>query len=94
MERVKGIEPSLRGEWFRVVIYGRKRSIFAAECSKFTAQTALRVMASIYRKKNSPYWFIQFIDGDGKRWNESTEFRASDPGETSKARMLRAQEAN
>ena len=43
---------------------------------------------------NSPYWFIQFIDGDGKRWNESTEFRASDPGETSKAWMLRAQEAN
>ena len=91
MERVKGIEPSLRGEWFRVAICGRKRSIFAVECSKFTAQTALRVMASIYRKKNSPYWFIQFIDGDGKRRNKSTEFRASDPGETMKARTLRAQ---
>ena len=74
--------------------YGQKRSVFAVECSKFRVKTARRVGASIYRKMNSPYWFIQFIDGDGKRWNESTEFRASDPGETSKARMLRAQEAN
>ena len=48
-------------------------------------------MASIYRKKNSPNWFIQFIDGDGKRRNKSTEFRATDPGETMKARTLRAQ---
>ena len=74
--------------------YGQKRSVFAVECSKFRVKTARRVGASIYRKMNSPYWFIQFIDGDGKRWNESTEFRASDPGETSKAWMLRAQEAN
>ena len=75
-----------------MVTYGQKRSVFAVECSKFRVKTARRVGASIYRKMNSPYWFIQFIDG--KRWNESTEFRASDPGETSKARMLRAQEAN
>lgn len=48
-------------------------------------------MASIYRKKNSPYWFIQFIDGDGKRRNKSTELRADDPGATMQARTLRAQ---
>ena len=24
-------------------------------------------MASIYRKQNSPFWFIQFIDADGTR---------------------------
>jgi len=48
-------------------------------------------MASIYRKQNSPFWFIQFIDGNGKRRNKSTEFRADDPGETVQARTLRAQ---
>jgi hypothetical protein len=26
-------------------------------------------MASLYRKRNSPHWFVQFIDGDGKRRN-------------------------
>lgn len=48
-------------------------------------------MASIYRKKNSPFWFIQFIDGDGTRRNKSTGLRTDDPGETVKARTLRAQ---
>jgi hypothetical protein len=48
-------------------------------------------MASIYRKQNSPYWFIQFIDAEGKRRNKSTELRADDPEQTLKARTLRAQ---
>ena len=48
-------------------------------------------MASLYRKKNSPYWFIQFIDADGKRRNKSTELRTDLPGETTQARTLRAQ---
>jgi integrase len=48
-------------------------------------------MASIYRKKNSPFWFIQFIDGDGIRRNKSTELRADNPSETVQARTLRAQ---
>jgi len=48
-------------------------------------------MASIYRKRNSPFWFIQFIDVDGTRRNKSTGLRADDPGETVKARTLRAQ---
>jgi hypothetical protein len=48
-------------------------------------------MASIYKKQNSPFWFVQFIDADGTRRNKSTGFRADNPGETVKARALRAQ---
>jgi integrase len=47
-------------------------------------------MASIYRKKGSPFWFIQFIDADGTRRNKSTELRADNPTETVKARAMRA----
>ncbi len=48
-------------------------------------------MASLYRKKNSPFWFIQFIDADGTRRNRSTGFRADNQAETVRARTLRAQ---
>jgi len=48
-------------------------------------------MASIYKKQNSPFWFIQFIDSDGTRRNKSTGLRADNPAETVKARTLRAQ---
>jgi integrase len=48
-------------------------------------------MASIYRKKNSPFWFVQFTDSEGTRRNKSTGLRADDPAETVKARALRAQ---
>ena len=48
-------------------------------------------MASLYRKKNSPFWFIQFIDADGTRRNRSTGFHADNPAETIRARTLRAQ---
>jgi integrase len=48
-------------------------------------------MASIYRKKNSPFWFVQYIDADGIRRNKSTRLRADNPAETVKARTLRAQ---
>ena len=48
-------------------------------------------MSSIYRKQNSPFWFIQFIDADGTRRNKSTGLRADNPGETIKARSLRSQ---
>jgi integrase len=47
-------------------------------------------MASIYRKKKSPFWFIQYIDEAGKRRNKSTLFRTDNPGDTVKARTLRA----
>jgi integrase len=48
-------------------------------------------MASLYRKKRSPFWFIQFTDADGKRRNKSTALRSDHPGETMQARALRAQ---
>ncbi len=48
-------------------------------------------MASLYRKKQSPFWFIQFVDAAGKRRNKSTGFRADDAGQTTKARAFRAE---
>jgi integrase len=48
-------------------------------------------MASIYKKQRSPFWFIQFIDPSGIRHNKSTGLRTDDPGQTVKARALRAQ---
>src|SRR5438874_936509 len=52
-------------------------------------------MASLYRKKNSPFWFIQFIDSHGTRRNKSTHFRAEDAEQTVQARAFRAKcEAN
>ena len=48
-------------------------------------------MASIYKKKNSPYWFVQYMDAEGVRRNKSTGLRADDPNETVKARALRAE---
>lgn len=55
-------------------------------CTNCTAK-----MASLYRKKQSPYWFIQYTDSEGVRRNRSTELRTDDPGETVKARTLRAE---
>ena len=87
------LKPELRilVEWFKVVLSGLYCLIMAVFCSKFTALTALDIMASIYRKKKSPFWFIQFIDADGIRRNKSTGLRADDPGETVKARAMRAE---
>ena len=48
-------------------------------------------MASIYKKKNSPYWFVQYVDASGVRRNKSTGLRANEPNETIKARALRAE---
>lgn len=48
-------------------------------------------MASIYRKQNSPFWFIQFVDANGIRRNKSTGLRTDSPPETVKARALRAE---
>ncbi|MBS1724664.1 MAG: tyrosine-type recombinase/integrase [Armatimonadetes bacterium] len=48
-------------------------------------------MASIYKKKNSPFWFVQFVDGNGVRRNKSTGLRTDSPAETVKARRLRAE---
>jgi len=48
-------------------------------------------MASIYRRNNSPFWFIQFVDQEGIRRNKSTGLRADNPADTVKARTLRAE---
>lgn len=48
-------------------------------------------MASLYKKKHSPYWWIQFVDAEGERRNKSTGLRTDEPGDTVKARALRAQ---
>jgi integrase len=48
-------------------------------------------MASLYRRQNSPNWFIQYIDADGRRHNKSTGYRADDPADTLRARTFRAQ---
>lgn len=48
-------------------------------------------MASIYHKKKSPFWFIQYIDDDGVRRNKSTPYRTDSPADTVKARAFRAQ---
>ena len=86
-----GIEPTLLAKWFIVVLNCMFYWTLSCQCSKLTAQTALDIMASIYRKQNSPFWFIQFNDTDGRRRNKSTGLRADNPGETVKARTLRAQ---
>lgn len=48
-------------------------------------------MASIYRKNRSPFWFVQYTDIHGVRHNKSTGLRTDDPGDTVKARILRAE---
>ena len=48
-------------------------------------------MASLYRKQRSPFWFIQYVDASGVRRNKSTGLRTDNPGETVKARTLRAE---
>jgi site-specific recombinase XerD len=48
-------------------------------------------MASLYQKKRSPFWFIQFVDSDGKRCNHSTHYRTDNADETLAARTLRAE---
>ncbi len=48
-------------------------------------------MASLYRKKKSPFWWVAFYDSKRHRQNESTGLRADNPSETAKARVLRAE---
>jgi integrase len=49
-------------------------------------------MASLYEKSNSPFWYVEWLDPKtGKRTNRSTGYRVDDPGDTLKARALRAQ---
>jgi integrase len=59
-------------------------------CRKFPALLALG-MAYIYLKIRSPFWYVQFIDGDGRKHDKSTGLRTDDPNDTLKAKVLRAE---
>ena len=48
-------------------------------------------MAYLYRKLRSPFWYIQYIDADKNKHDKSTGFRADDPNDTIKAKVLRAE---
>ena len=48
-------------------------------------------MAYLYRKNRSPFWYIQYVDSDRKKHDKSTGFRADDPNDTVKAKILRAE---
>jgi hypothetical protein len=48
-------------------------------------------MAYLYRKHRSPFWYIQYIDADKIKHDKSTGFRADDPNDTIKAKVLRAE---
>ena len=36
-------------------------------------------MAYLYRKKRSPFWYVQYLDSDRKKHDKSTGLRAHDP---------------
>jgi hypothetical protein len=36
-------------------------------------------MAYLYRKKRSPFWYVQYLDSDRKKHDKSTGLRADDP---------------
>ena len=36
-------------------------------------------MACLYRKKRSPFWYVQYPDSDRKKHDKSTGLRADDP---------------
>jgi hypothetical protein len=46
-------------------------------------------MASLYKRDNSPYWYIKYKDAAGKTRQESTGYRHAIPTHTKKARILR-----
>lgn len=48
-------------------------------------------MASLYARKNSPFWYLEYRDKDGNYRNRSTGLRRSDPGQTQEAGKLRAE---
>lgn len=47
-------------------------------------------MASLYKKDRSPFWYVQFVDKNGKRRNQSTGYRWSSQKETADAQHLKA----
>lgn len=57
----------------------------AGDAAGYTSYT----MASLYKRDNSPYWWIKYKDAGGKPRQESTGYRYSVPAQTKKARILR-----
>lgn len=47
-------------------------------------------MATLYKKSRSPYWYIAYLDQDGKRIHRSTELRHDDRRQTAQANTLKA----
>jgi integrase len=48
-------------------------------------------MAYLYRKPRSPFWYVVFVNADGKEVHRSTHLRADDPNETARAKGIRAE---
>ena len=46
-------------------------------------------MASLYKRRDSKYWWIEYVDAAGERRQESTKLRHALPGESRKAVQLR-----
>jgi hypothetical protein len=46
-------------------------------------------MASLYKRNNSPYWWIKFKDAAGKTRQKSTGYRYAVPAQTKKATFLK-----
>ena len=40
------------------------------------------IMACLYLKNRSPYWYIQYLDSDRKKHDKSTGRPAHDPNDT------------
>jgi site-specific recombinase XerD len=45
----------------------------------------------LYRKNRSPFWYVIYLDADGKEVHRSTGLRHDDPNDTAKAKALRAE---
>jgi hypothetical protein len=60
-------------------------------CTTCTKKMLNEIMAYLYRKHRSPYWYVQYLDSENKKHDKSTGLRADDPNDTIKAKMLRAE---
>jgi integrase len=46
-------------------------------------------VASLYKRKRSPFWWVEYVDAAGERRQESTKLRHDTPLQTRQARQLR-----
>jgi integrase len=74
-----------------VVENGLFNWLFDLQCRGLPAHPALKIMAYLYPKQKSPFWYIQFVDSDGRKRDKSTGLRVNDPNDTVKAKALRAE---